>query len=198
MIGALRIPFFIGLALAIAFSGGIAATKIALDAEDPFDVLEIGPWVANPLAQTAGANPYDKARRALGDGSGLGQAEGLVFRATTDTSGAPLLASCAYLVAGQVPASRVWIMRLTGLSGEISHAEPPFSRALHSASVLRAPDGAFEIRLGAEARSGNWLFLSGNGPFGIEFLLFDTPAAGNFGLIDLEMPEIERQDCADA
>jgi hypothetical protein len=198
MIGVFRLPVLVGLALAVAFSGGIYSALLALDAQDPFEMLAIGPWVANPLAQTTGANPYAKARRALGGAPGLGQAEGLLFRTVTDSSGAALSASCGYAVTGQVPASRVWVMRLTGQERPQGALAPPFSRTIHSSSILRTPDGEFTVRLDDEARSGNWLMLEGSGGFGIEIILFDTPAAGNFGLIDLQMPAVEKLACADA
>lgn len=193
-----RVPFHVALVLAIAFAGGIYTAIAAIEADDPFDTVTIGPWQASPLAQTAAANPYAKARRARTPGLALGQAEGLVFTAGEDSEGARLRGVCAYRVSGDIAASRLWLMRLVAPDGTTLAAGPGFPATLHSHAVLRDPSGEVTLRLSQQPRAGNWLKLPNDGPFLIELSLFDTPAAGNFGLVDLAMPEIERLDCADA
>lgn len=194
----LRTPLLVALALAIAFAGGIYSSVAAIEADDTFDVLEIGPWTASPLAQTSDANPYAKARRARDGGFALGQAEGLAFMAEYDSAGRPLDGGCAYRIAGTAPTNRLWILRLVDPSGETLPVTPAFPASLHSAGIQRAPDGSFTILLDQTAQSGNWLRLERDGRFLIELTLFDTPAAGNFGVVDLTMPAIQRTGCADA
>lgn len=193
-----RAPFFVAVSLAIAFAGGIWSSLAVIDADEAIDVVRIGPWEATPRAQTIAANPYAKARRAREGAFPLGQAEGLVFRARTDSSGEPLRGSCSYSIIGQTPASRMWTLQLTDPAGAVLRGEPALPAALHSYVLQRRPDGSFVIRLDADARSGNWIHLDRVGPFAVKLTLFDTPAAGNFGLIDLTMPEIRREGCADA
>ncbi|WP_099865128.1 DUF1214 domain-containing protein [Pararhizobium haloflavum] len=194
----LRTPLLVALALAIAFAGGIYSTIAAIEADDAFDVLAIGPWEATPLAQTDAANPYAKARRARTGSFALGQAEGLLFRTAADSTGARLRGTCSYRIAGQTPPSRLWVMRLTTTAGATLDSPDIFPQTVHSNDLLRAPDGTFAVRLDGQARSGNWIRLAHDGPFEIEITLYDTPAAGNFGLIDLAMPSVERLDCDDA
>jgi hypothetical protein len=194
----LRTPILVAIALTIAFAGGVVSSLKAIEASDPFDVLAIGPWQANPRAQTASANPYEKARRARAGGFALGQAEGLVFAAATDSAGSPLDGRCAYRLDGQTPASRLWVLRLAGPDDRTLPSEETFPASIHSNGVLRRADGSFSLRLDATARSGNWIRLDHEGRFLIEMTLFDTPAAGNFGLVDLAMPQIERGNCRDA
>lgn len=194
----LRVPFLVATALAIAFSGGVASVKWAIDADDPFESLYVGPWQATPLAQTEAANPYAKARRALEGTLALGQAEGLVFRAGTDSAGAPLTGNCAYRVTGRTPASRLWTLRITDSRGATLPVPEEFPRSAYSGDLLYGPDNTVTIVLDREARSGNWVKLAHGGRFEVELTLFDTPAAGNFGLIEFPMPEIERGDCDNA
>lgn len=194
----LRTPILVAVALAIAFTGGIYSSIAAIEANDAFDVLKIGPWTASPLAQTSEANPYAKARRARDGGFALGQAEGLVFTAEYDSAGRPLDGGCGYRIAGAAPTNRLWILRLVDPSGETLPATPAFPASLHSAGIQRASDGSFAISLDNVAQSGNWLQLDRRGRFLVELTLFDTPAAGNFGVVDLTMPAIERLECPDA
>lgn len=194
----LRAPFFVALALVVAFSGGVFSSIAAIEANQTFETVAIGPWVATPLAQTAAANPYAKARRAREGDFPLGQAEGLAFHARTDSAGRPLSGRCAYLLAGNTPASRLWTLHLTDGSEDRIEGKGIFPRAMHSTRLQRRPDGSFTLHLDDTARSGNWIKLDHEGPVVLHLTLFDTPAAGNFGLIDLTMPVIERVECRDA
>lgn len=194
----LRAPFFVALALVIAFSGGVFSSIAAIEADPGLEAVTIGPWVAAPLAQTAAANPYAKARRSREGEFPLGQAEGLAFHALTDSAGRPLSGRCAYRLSGNTPASRLWTLHLTDGTAAPIDGAGIFPRAMHSTRLQREPDGSFTLHLDDTARSGNWIKLDHAGPVVLHLTLFDTPAAGNFGLIDLTMPRIERVECRDA
>lgn len=194
----LRAPFYIAIALAVAFAGGTWSAIEAIKADAVLDVVTIGPWEASPRAQTATATPYAKARRAREGDLPLGQAEGLDFRARTDSAGRQLTAECAYSVSGQTPASRMWILSITDPGGTPRSGTPAFPAAIHSFSLARAADGSFTIHLDGQAQSGNWMKLQRAGSFALHLTLFDTPAAGSFGLVDVVMPEITREGCRDA
>lgn len=194
----LRAPFFVALALVVAFSVGVFSSIAAIEANQSFEAVSIGPWVATPLAQTAAANPYAKARRAREGEFPLGQAEGLAFHAAADSAGRPLSGRCAYRITGNTPPSRLWTLHLTDTAQEVLEGEGTFPRAMHSTRLQRQPNGTFTLHLDETARSGNWIKLDHSGRVVLHLTLFDTPAAGSFGLIDLTMPSIERVECRNA
>ena len=47
------------------------------------------------------------------------------------------------------------------------------------------------VDIGADARSGNWLPLEGQGDLVLVLTLYDTPAASSAGLVELVMPKVE-------
>jgi hypothetical protein len=195
-----RFPFLIAVALAVAFGGGIWSTLAALDATTGFGAIKLGPWEAFPRAQTAEADPYAKSHRANAGKLLYASAEGLTFTASTDDRGQRLNTACRYTVNGQTPAARLWTLYASGEDGQPPPSDSALPRALNSRIVTRPADGSLDIAVGATAQPGNWLAVSsGASPAGRPFLLtltlFDTPAAGSSGLLDLSMPKIERTGC---
>lgn len=191
----LRIPFLVALALAVAFSGGIWSSTYALKHVEGFDSLTVGPWAAWPQLQTARADPYALAYRARAGRLLLGEAEGLEFTARTDSSGAPLNGKCGYAINGTTPAARFWTLRVVDPSGKAVSDGSDLPSSFQSHDVLRDAEGVFTIHATAQAVAGNWLALDHDGPILFVLTLFDTPAAGNAGLIQLEMPKIEKLGC---
>ncbi|MGN6548278.1 MAG: DUF1214 domain-containing protein [Pararhizobium sp.] len=194
----LRVPFLVALALAIAFAGGVASSFYALRIGEGFDIITIGPWKAWPELQTSRADPYAMAHRARSGDILLGEAEGLIFIATTDSSGRPLLGRCSYAITGQTPAARFWTLRMTDAADRPLPSNEALPSAFQSHAVLRRTDGSFTIVASSEPVAGNWMALSHRGPIRFVLTLLDTPTAGNAGLVSLEMPAIKRRSCAHA
>lgn len=193
-----RVPFLVAIALVIAFGGGIWSTRVALDATTGFGAIKLGPWEAFPEAQTEKADPYAKSHRANAGRILYASAEGLSFTAQTDDSGQRLSGNCTYRLTGQTPTARFWTLFATAPNGQPPSAGADLPVALNSRAVLRRPDGSLDITISQRARAGNWLAVSGAGPFRLTLTLFDTPAAGSSGLIDLAMPGIQRIGCGNA
>lgn len=192
----LKAPFMVAIALVIAFAAGVWSVLAMLDTAAGLSAIRIGPWEAFPLAQTAKADPYARARRVR-DGTLLyASAEGLVFTAREDASGAPLDAACTYRLSGLAPAARFWTLYVrAGRAAPKAGDERP--SALNSRQILRAADGSFAITVSARAQAGNWLALPATaGRFALVFTLFDTPAASSTGVSDIPMPELTKIGCA--
>lgn len=194
----LRVPILVALALAIAFAGGIASSIYALRLGEGFDVIAIGPWKAWPDLQTSRADPYAMAHRARSGNILLGEAEGLIFIASEDSAGRPLTGRCSYAITGQTPAARFWTLRMTDGTNSPLASDAALPHSFQSHGVLRAADGSFTIVASPEPVAGNWMALAHRGPIRFVLTLFDTPTAGNAGLISLEMPAIKRRMCGDA
>ncbi|NRP71223.1 hypothetical protein ILFOPFJJ_02107 [Ensifer psoraleae] len=193
-----RIPLLVALALIVAFGGGITSAVWALKATVGFGSIAIGPWVAFPEAQTASADPYAKAHRARAGELLFGGAEGLIFTAATDDSGARLSANCSYDISGITPPARFWSLYATTSEGATLRPGPDLPSAVNSWTVLRAEDSSFVVHVSPVAHPENWLAIRHRGSFKLVLTLLDTPTAGSSGLIDLAMPKIVKTGCENA
>lgn len=193
-----RLPVLVLLTLAIAFGGGAWSASWMLKATSGFGAIELGSWSAYPELQTVSADPFAKAHRA-GDGHILlGRAEGLVFTAETDATGAALSGKCAYEISGTTPPARFWTLRIADAEGAPVQSGPRFPDSLNSWTTLRNSDGGFSIKLNATPEPGNWIRLDTPARVTFVLTLIDTPAAASANLVDLGMPEISLIGCRDA
>ncbi|MEI7446956.1 MAG: DUF1214 domain-containing protein [Burkholderiales bacterium] len=67
-----------------------------------------GPWRASLLAGSPDADPWTRARVAIGGLLALSREETMYYLAAHDSAGAPLRARCAYRVEGVPPPARWW------------------------------------------------------------------------------------------
>ena len=193
-----RVPLLVAVALIATFGGGIASVLWALKATVGVGSIAIGPWVAFPEAQTLAADPYAKAHRARAGELLYGGAEGLMFTAATDDSGASLSAACSYDISGVTPPARFWTLYATASNGAALRPGPDVPSAINSWTVLRAADSSFVIHASPIAQPDNWLAIRHTGNFRLVLTLLDTPTAGSSGLIDLAMPKIVKTGCGHA
>lgn len=193
-----RLPFLVLVSLAIAFTGGIWSSTMALRATAGFGALTLGPWSAYPEIQTANADPYARARRAEEGKLLLGRAEGLVFVAETDSAGLPLLGRCTYEIEGSVPTARFWTFRVTDKAGRPAPALPFTPSSLQSWLLLHRPDGSFRATIGGAPATGNWVSVAPRAHVRFVITLIDTPTAASVGLTGADMPKIVRKGCVDA
>jgi hypothetical protein len=173
---------------------GLWSAWLAVRSPAPIDTIELGAWQAWPNAGTADADPYSRARLARTGEIPLGSGEGLVLLALTDDRGAPLTTSCDYRIVGQTPPARLWTVSLEDLDGRVIEGEG--GSALGSDTLLRAPDGSFEIVLSSAPQAGNWISTKDTGRFRVVVRLYDTTARTGTELTTLFMPRIARDRCA--
>ena len=194
----LRVPATIAAIFLLAFGGAMLTAVYALKATVGFGSIDIGPWTAFPLAQTEQADPYAKAHRARAGKLLLGDAEGLVFVASSDSSGSRLTGNCGYRISGQTPPARFWTLHLTDANDVLLPVDPSLPSAFHSQNVLKDQSGQFSIGVGNRPKPGNWLATGGtNDAFKLVLTLYDTPTAGSSRVIELQMPQIEAGACED-
>jgi hypothetical protein len=193
-----RIPLLVAISLTIAFGGGIGLTRYVISHSSGFGAITIGAWEAFPKAQTDQADPYAKSHRAKSGRLLLGSAEGLTFYAANDDNGASLNAACTYTVSGDIPPARFWTLSATDLENRPISARPGLPSALNSHDVLYHADGSLTFTVSSKPAPGNWLAITPGRRFHLALTLFDTPAAGNSGLIDLTVPTITKGACGNA
>ncbi len=174
---------------------GLAATAAVVGRGWDPGAVAVGPWVTRPGVGTASIDPYARAEFARSGAVPLAAGEGLSFAATTDDTGYRLLRSCAYRLGGPVPQARIWTLTATDDAG-LALGGAARRSAFTSAGVVRGGDGGFTVEISPEARPGNWLPLSGEGPLTLTLRLYDTPLAGDAaGLARAALPGIARQGC---
>lgn len=184
--------------LAIALLGlalGLAATAIVLARGWDPGAVSIGPWITHPRIGTTAIDPYAQAELARSGAVPMSASEGLGFTATTDDTGYRLLRTCTYRLSGGVPPARFWTLTATDRDGHSIDAAGQRS-AFSSTTVVRDAAGRFTIEVGPEARPGNWLALSGDGPLTLTLRLYDTPLTGNIAdVAGAALPGIARGPC---
>jgi hypothetical protein len=192
----LKTVLLVALALALAIGGGAGSVLYALNHSASFGAISVGPWVAFPDVGTPDADPYMQARYARDGSLALGRAEGVEFRAETDTDGAPLSIGCRYAVEGETPPARFWTLNATDENQVSLAGVGSRQSAISSLAILRdAATSRFLIEVGAEPAAGNWLPVSGNGTMQLVLTLYDTPIANRTDLSDSNLPAIRRIAC---
>ncbi|WP_237476924.1 DUF1214 domain-containing protein [Lichenibacterium dinghuense] len=181
--------------LCVGLALGLAATAVVVGRGWDPGAVAIGPWVTRPKVGTTAIDPYARAELARTGAVPLAASEGLSFTATTDDTGYRLLRTCTYRLAGDVPPARFWTLTATDPAGR-ALGDPARRTAFTSSGVVRDEAGRVAVEVGPEARPGNWLMLSGEGPLTLTLRLYDTSLAGNAGEVaDAALPSIVRQGC---
>lgn len=182
------------MSIAVALAVGFGLSYYALTDGRLFGAVQLGPWTAWPDIGAPAPNPYTRGNIARQAALQLGRSEGLQFVAAMDGAGEALDLACSYRLDGRVPVSSFWT--LAAVDGDwINLAAPGSDAALRSSEVVRAADGAMRIHVGTRLRPGNWLELSGAGPFSLVLTLYDTTALSGFNSGDTTLPAITREDC---
>lgn len=189
----MRFVFYLLMMIAVALGVGFGLSYYALTDGRLFGVARVGPWTAWPDVGAPAPNPYARGHLAREAALQLGQAEGLQFTASTDSDGQPLTRACSYSIEGTTPLATFW--SLVAIDGDgINIAAPDGELAMRSSNIARTNDGSLAINVGTRLTPGNWLELTGEGPFTLVLTLYDTAVFSGFSS-DESMPTIERGDC---
>lgn len=194
----LRTLATVTLVVLLAALLGISSAYLIIEREEPLNAVTIGPWHAYPKAGTAEADPYSVAIYTRGAVIPLASGEGLALVARKDSAGHQLDPTCIYRIAGQTPSARLWTLTAVDGHGRLVDTLPGRVN-LASDTLLRAPDGTFEISAARRPHSGNWLPLAANAKAGdgLRFVLrlYDAPVTTGAALDSVSMPVIDRQGC---
>lgn len=190
----MRFVFYLLMMSAVALCVGFGLSYYALTDGRLFGVAQVGPWHAWPDVGSSAPNPYTRGHLARTAAFELGQAEGLQFTATADSDGQPLTRACSYRVDGKTPLASFWTLVAVDDAG-INIAAPDVAPAIRSTDIVRNDDGSIPVNVGTRLMPGNWLELTGSGPFSLVLRLYDTAVFSGFSS-DESMPAIIRGDCA--
>jgi hypothetical protein len=160
-------------ALIAGLALGVASLALAPRFMPGTGTIQNGAWAVNPLAGSAGADPYSKLYIARTSVLALNKSETVYYEARTDDEGRALTSACDYLLNGAAPPARWWSVTAYGPDDML--IANPAARYSASAGSVAGDNAALEIALTPD----------GAGPNGI--------ASGNAGavtlLLRLYMPE---------
>jgi hypothetical protein len=190
-----RLIFLPLLALAIATAVGLGLTWSTATRGTDLGTLTIGAWTARPRTGTSDIDPYARASIARSGELPIGTGDGVTFTATTDDKKKPLDGRCDIVVSGVTPAARFWTLSLYDTKGRL--VPNTLQRyGFTSQEVVRNADGAFEIRIAARSRAGNWLPTSALERYVLMLRLYDTPVGvATRTQKDAPMPAIATVGC---
>jgi hypothetical protein len=190
-----RLIFLTLLALAIATAVGLGLTWTTATRGTDLGTLTIGAWTARPRTGTSEIDPYARASIARSGELPIGTGDGVTFTATTDDKKKPLDGRCDIVVSGVTPAARFWTLSLYDTKGRL--VPNTLQRyGFTSQEVVRSADGAFEIRIAARSRAGNWLPTSALERYVLMLRLYDTPVGvATRTQKDAPMPAIATVSC---
>jgi hypothetical protein len=190
-----RLIFISLIALAIATAVGLGATWTTSTRGLSFDAVTVGPWTAWPRTGTSDIDPYARASIARSGELPIGSGDGVAFVARGDDKGRPLDGRCDVTVSGVTPAARFWTLTLyDGQGNLVSNSLQRYG--FTSQEIVRSADGAFEIRIAARSRAGNWLPTGGLDRYLLMMRLYDTPVGvSTRSQRDAPMPAIVTIGC---
>ncbi|WP_209010668.1 DUF1214 domain-containing protein [Labrenzia sp. PHM005] len=178
---------------------GISSAYLLIEREEPLDAIIVGPWKAYPKAGTTEADPYSVAIYTRGGYIPLASGEGLALTARFDSAGQFLDPACSYRISGRTPTARLWTLTSVNGHGRLVETLPGRSH-ISSQSLLRKPDGTFEVLVSKHIQAGNWLPLppKAQSSDGLRFVLrlYDAPVTTGAALDGVSVPVIERTGCS--
>ncbi len=193
-----RLPLsLLGLVVA-GFGLGMGSAWYMTQSVQTLDAIELGPWVASPIAGTPDADPYSRARLARTGELPLGSGEGLALVARTDSSGRTLRSDCIYRVLGQTPQARLWTLNVEAADGQALAPRDGIT-AVGSDGLFRQGDGGLDVVVASTPQAGIWLTSNGGSrsdtPIRLVARLYDTPVRTVTELTNFVMPAIRRERC---
>ncbi|MBB5047807.1 hypothetical protein HNR60_002564 [Rhodopseudomonas rhenobacensis] len=191
----MRLTFSILIALIIAAVVGVGTTWMTATRGTDLNTLTIGAWTARPRTGTADVDPYARASIARSGELPIGTGDGIAFTATADDDKRPLDGRCDVVVSGVTPAARFWTLTLYDPKGQLV-ANSLQRYGFTSQEIVRSSDGAFELRIAARARAGNWLPTGAIERYSLMLRLYDTPVGvATRTQRDAPMPTLKTVGC---
>ncbi len=173
--------FLVRLVLAVVAGVllGIASAWALLDRVADQQFVANGAWRIAPDAGSATAGLYTRAAIAKDALLALPRTEALYLNATHDDSGAALVSTCSYTVAGGALPAAWW--SLTAYDSHGFLIANPQHRYSFPGSEVAAADGSFSVVVSRDAVPGAWLPLGDTKRFSLTLRLYQptASAAGN-------------------
>ncbi|MDP2123691.1 MAG: DUF1214 domain-containing protein [Parvibaculum sp.] len=157
--------------------------------------IAVGPWTTSAETGSADADPYTRARIAIGGLLALSRSETIYFTAATDDAGAPLRTRCAYRIIGTDPPARWWSITAYG-ADHFLIPNPQDRYSFGGNTLAREDDGSFVIFVGPAAADGNWIPTGEkDGTFTLTLRLYNPNEDAARDPSRIELPRIAGEAC---
>ena len=183
------------LANALAFAGvtaavGLATAWYATEYGTRWSVRSYGPWIQWVTAGRPDGDPYARAHAARKGSLPISTTIENSFRASVDSTGSALSASCEYSITVEGLQGAWWSIAAYGNKGQlVQNAAERY--AFNTNTVARDVEGRAVISLARDARPGNWLPISGGSQINIVLTILNAGGPSK----DQALPEIQRVAC---
>jgi hypothetical protein len=163
--------------------------------------VSVGPWRTSLLTGSPDADPYTRARVALGALLALNRDETMYYLAQTDSDGRALRSVCRYRVSGPAPAARWWSVTVYA-DDYFLFANPQRRYSLSSRNAVLDGQGRFALVSGPDGAAHptdgtTWLPTPGSRGLIFALRLYNPQPALSTAPGSLVAPRIERLgDCA--
>ncbi len=159
--------------------------------------VEVGPWRTSLATGSPKADPYTRARVAVGGLLALAPSETIYFTATRDDAGDPLRAECDYALAGGELPARWWSITAYGADHYlIPNAAGRYS--IGQTTAVREAGGRWRARVSASASDGNWIptgDAGARGAFSLTLRLYNPEPAVARDPASAALPSLAREAC---
>ncbi len=184
------------LALILAFAAGTMSAGYAVTHWLTLASQRSGPWQRLSTIGQINPDPYTQAFEHTSTQLPIGSAEGHIYIASKDSLGLNLISECNYIIEGEIPAARLFTLRVETTGGQLIVANSPLQSALHSDQILFTRT-RFKINVSAIVQPDNWLALKANGPFNFVMTYYDVAVINDDTGNSTRLPEIIKGSCAD-
>ncbi len=196
-LAAMHIAFRMAGAAALSLALGLASAQRAVRAGLAGGEVANGPWRASFLTGASEADPYTRARVAVGGLLALAPSETVYWTAERDGEGRPLDARCDYRIDGEELPARWWSLTLYG-ADQFLVANDAGRFSFSQTTLARQPGGPWTVEVSTTPRPGNWL-PSGRpgaaGAFSLTLRLYNPEPPVYEQPERLALPRIARGEC---
>jgi hypothetical protein len=157
-----------------------------------------GPWRTSLVTGSPDADPYTRARVAIGGLLALAPSETIYFTASTDDAGDSLSARCDYRLEGRELAARWWSVTAYAADDYLIPNDGGRYSLSQTTLARESPGGAFRALVSPEPHDGNWLpsGRSGEaGAFSLTLRLYNPAPGVAASPATAELPAIVREAC---
>lgn len=170
-----------------------AASAVAVLRHGALSPQGAGPWRVNLLAGSPQADPYTRARVAIGGLLALRRDETMYYVAVTDSAGRPLRSRCAYRVVGRPPPARWW--SVTAYADDFFLFDDPRRRfGVNGATAPLDADGRFAFVTGPappQDAAAAWVPTPGDRGLLLTLRVYQPEARLHDAPLGLDAPSIE-------
>ncbi|MEM7619798.1 MAG: DUF1214 domain-containing protein [Pseudomonadota bacterium] len=185
------------VSLCIACGIGYTSAWYMIHSGSALTVTTLGPWKIWPHAGDPSGDPYTRAHFAKSGRLAITSIRAYNFNARFDSTANQLSTECDYVVRGPALSSSWWNLTVYDKDGFIMQNKAQ-RYAFHKDNIFFKEDGSYEIQLSSNARSGNWLPISGSGKFQLVLTVYhgqSNPELNESNPLIKQLPTITKVDC---